>query len=178
MNRLAFGTRFARDFLVNKYLYLMMVPVIAYYAVFHYAPMYGVLIAFKEYSPIKGIMDSPWGGFSTFQRFFRQLLFFESVEEYGAYNLYSLIFEFPAPIILALMINEIRSKRYKKLVQTVTYMPYFISMIVIAGLIRDFTDSGGVIIRFTRILEGMEPPCCSIPDYSGRSIYYRKYGRR
>ncbi|WP_168121172.1 ABC transporter permease subunit [Paenibacillus sp. HB172176] len=154
MNRMAFGTRFVRDFLANKYLYVMMLPVIAYYAVFHYAPMYGVLIAFKDYSPMKGIMGSPWAGLAHFKDFFESYYFLRVLKNTVLISVYSLVFEFPAPIILALMINEIRSNRYKKLVQTVTYMPYFISMIVIAGLIRDFTDSGGVVNTIYTYLGG------------------------
>jgi putative aldouronate transport system permease protein len=145
MNQATFGRRFVRDFLANKYLYVMMLPVLAYYAIFHYAPMYGVLIAFKNYAPMKGIIDSPWVGLDHFQAFFNSYYFLRVLKNTIIISIYSLIFEFPAPILLALLINEVRSKRYKKLVQSVTYMPYFISMIVIAGLIRDFTDSGGVI---------------------------------
>ncbi|MBW4081223.1 sugar ABC transporter permease [Paenibacillus sp. S150] len=145
MNKAAFSKRFARDFLTNKYLYLMMLPVVAYYAIFNYAPMYGVLIAFKDYSPMKGIMDSPWTGFEHFKTFFDSYYFLRVLKNTLIISVYSLIFEFPAPVILALLINEARNKTFKKIVQSATYMPYFISMIVIAGLIRDFTDSGGVI---------------------------------
>ncbi|MFB9276436.1 ABC transporter permease [Cohnella cellulosilytica] len=145
MNKTAFGRRFVRDFLTNKYLYAMMIPVVAYYLVFQYTPMYGVLIAFKNYVPAKGILGSPWVGFDHFQAFFDSYYFLRVLSNTIIISVYSLLFEFPAPILLALLINEVRSQRYKKFVQTVTYMPYFISMIVIAGLIRDFTDSGGVI---------------------------------
>ncbi|RXZ82441.1 sugar ABC transporter permease [Paenibacillaceae bacterium] len=145
MNNAAFSRRFIRDFVSNKYLYVMMLPVLAYYLIFHYAPMYGVLIAFKDYSPLKGIVDSSWVGLDHFKSFFESYYFVRVLKNTIIISVYSLIFEFPAPIILAIMINEVRNKRYKKLVQSVTYMPYFISMIVIAGLIRDFTDSGGVI---------------------------------
>lgn len=145
MNKTTFGKRVVRDFLMNKYLYLMMLPVIAFYAVFNYAPMYGVLIAFKEYSPLKGIADSPWVGLHHFTTFFESYYFLRVLKNTLIISVYSLLFEFPAPILLALLINEVRNKTYRKVVQSATYMPYFISMIVIAGLIRDFTDSGGVI---------------------------------
>ncbi|RED51199.1 ABC transporter permease [Cohnella lupini] len=145
MNKATFSGRLFRDFITNKYLYLMMLPVVAYYAVFQYAPMYGVLIAFKDYSPLKGIMGSPWAGLEHFKAFFDSYYFLRVLKNTVIISVYSLLFEFPAPILLALMINEVRSRRYRNLVQTVTYMPYFISMIVIAGLIRDFTDSGGVV---------------------------------
>ncbi|UKS24265.1 ABC transporter permease subunit [Paenibacillus sp. HWE-109] len=140
-----FQARFRRDFLLNKYLYLMMVPVLAYYLVFHYAPMYGALIAFKEYSPIKGILGSEWVGFQHFQEFFGSYYFWRILKNTVIISLYSLIFEFPAPIILAIMINELANKKFQRFVQTVTYMPYFISLIVIAGMVKDFTNSGGLI---------------------------------
>ncbi|NHW39550.1 ABC transporter permease [Paenibacillus aceris] len=137
--------RYVRDFVLNKYLYLMMVPVLAYYLIFHYAPMYGALIAFKEYSPMKGILGSPWIGFKHFQDFFGSYYFWRILKNTIVISLYSLVFEFPAPIILALLINEVRSKMFKRVAQTITYMPYFISMVVICGIITDFTNADGVI---------------------------------
>lgn len=137
--------RYVRDFVLNKYLYLMMIPVLAYYLIFHYAPMYGALIAFKEYSPMKGILGSPWIGFKHFQDFFGSYYFWRILKNTIVISLYSLVFEFPAPIILALLINEVRSKMFKRVAQTITYMPYFISMVVICGIITDFTNADGVI---------------------------------
>ncbi|WP_240420972.1 ABC transporter permease [Paenibacillus periandrae] len=138
-------TRFIRDFVLNKYLYLMMVPVIAYYAIFHYTPMYGAIIAFKDYTPMKGIVDSPWVGLANFKDFFGSYYFWRILKNTVVISLYSLIFEFPAPIILAVLINEVRNQIFKRVVQSITYMPYFISMIVICGMISDFTNSDGVI---------------------------------
>lgn len=143
-----FQIRFKRDFLLNKYLYLMMVPVLAYYLVFHYAPMYGALIAFKEYTPNKGILGSAWVGFQHFNDFFSSYYFWRILKNTVIISLYSLCFEFPAPIILAILINELSNKRFQRFVQTVTYMPYFISLIVIVGMIKDFTNNGGLINNF------------------------------
>jgi putative aldouronate transport system permease protein len=140
-----FGQRFTRDFLMNKYLYLMMIPVIAYYVVFHYTPMYGAIIAFKDYTPMKGVSGSPWVGLQNFNDFFGSYYFWRILKNTVVISLYSLIFEFPAPIILAVLINEVRNQIFKRVVQSVTYMPYFISMIVICGMISDFTNSEGVI---------------------------------
>ncbi|MFF2909044.1 ABC transporter permease [Paenibacillus sp. NPDC057934] len=137
--------RFIRDFRINKYLYLMMIPVVAYYLIFHYAPMYGALIAFKEYSPMKGILGSDWVGLKHFQDFFNSYYFWRILKNTIVISLYSLIFEFPAPIILALLINEVRSKSFKRVAQTITYMPYFISLVVICGIITDFTNADGII---------------------------------
>jgi putative aldouronate transport system permease protein len=143
-----FQIRFKRDFLLNKYLYLMMVPVLAYYFIFHYAPMYGALIAFKEYTPIKGILGSSWVGFQHFNDFFSSYYFWRILKNTVIISLYSLCFEFPAPIILAILINELTNKKFQRFVQTVTYMPYFISLIVIVGMIKDFTNNGGLINNF------------------------------
>jgi putative aldouronate transport system permease protein len=143
--RTAWSARFVRDFVLNKYLYLMMVPVLAYYIVFHYAPMYGAIIAFKEYTPMKGILGSPWVGFDNFQSFFSSYYFWRILKNTLIISLYSLCFEFPAPIILAILINEVRNAAFKRVVQSITYMPYFISLVVICGMIKDFTNSGGII---------------------------------
>lgn len=143
--RPSFSTRVVRDFLLNKYLYLMMVPVVVYYAVFHYAPMYGAIIAFKDYTPMKGILGSPWVGLDNFKDFFSSYYFWRILKNTLVISLYSLCFEFPAPIILAILINEVRNAAFKRVVQSITYMPYFISMIVICGMIKDFTNGGGII---------------------------------
>lgn len=144
----SFPVRFKRDFLLNKYLYLMMVPVLAYYFTFHYAPMYGAIIAFKEYTPIKGILGSPWIGFQNFHDFFTSYYFWRILKNTVLISTYSICFEFPAPIILAILINELTNKKFQRFVQTVTYMPYFISLIVIAGMIKDFTNNGGLVNTF------------------------------
>ncbi|WNR43319.1 ABC transporter permease [Paenibacillus roseipurpureus] len=141
----SFPVRFKRDFLLNKYLYLMMIPVLAYYVIFHYAPMYGALIAFKEYTPMKGIVHSPWIGFQNFHDFFGSYYFWRILKNTVVISLYTLCFEFPAPIILAILINELANKKFQRFVQTVTYMPYFISLVVIAGMIKDFTNNGGLV---------------------------------
>ncbi|WP_245773134.1 ABC transporter permease [Paenibacillus catalpae] len=125
----------------------MMLPVIAYYIIFHYVPMYGALIAFKEYSPMKGILGSDWVGLKHFHDFFSSYYFTRILKNTLVISLYSLIFEFPAPILLALLINEVQSKTFKKVAQTITYMPYFISLVVICGIITDFTNADGIINR-------------------------------
>lgn len=145
--RQTLGSRLVRDFLMNKYLYLMMVPVLVYYMIFHYAPMYGAVIAFKNYAPIKGILGSDWVGLKHFADFFNSYYFERILSNTLLISLNSLIFEFPAPIILALLINEVRHKMFKRVVQTITYMPYFISLVVICGIITDFTNADGLMNR-------------------------------
>ncbi|WP_199621181.1 ABC transporter permease [Paenibacillus alkalitolerans] len=145
LNTPSFKRRFIRDFILNKYLYLMMIPVIAYYVIFHYAPMYGAIIAFKDYTPMKGVLGSDWVGFKHFQDFFGSFYFWRILKNTLLISIYSLLFEFPAPILLALLINEVRHQLFKRVVQTITYMPYFISLVVICGMITDFTNSDGLI---------------------------------
>lgn len=139
--------RYIRDFKLNKLLYLMMLPVLAYYIIFHYIPMYGALIAFKDYSPMKGILGSDWVGLKHFHDFFSSYYFTRILKNTLVISLYSLIFEFPAPILLALLINEVRNRTFKRVAQTITYMPYFISLVVICGIITDFTNADGIINR-------------------------------
>ncbi|MBJ6360714.1 ABC transporter permease [Paenibacillus sp. GCM10012307] len=151
-NRQSFKQRVIRDFLLNKYLYVMMIPVIAYYVIFHYAPMYGAVIAFKDYSPMKGILGSDWAGLKHFQDFFNSYYFERILKNTILISVYSLLFEFPMPILLALMINEVRNRTFKRLTQTITYMPYFISLVVICGIITDFTNADGLINRLFMLL--------------------------
>lgn len=145
-----------KDFKRNKYIYLMLLPVVVYFLIFHYQPMYGASIAFKDFIPAQGIMGSPWVGLKHFESFFRSPSSFQVIRNTILLNLYNLIFGFPAPIILALLLNEIRSTRYKRLVQTVTYMPHFISLVVICGIIRDFSAMDG-LFNSVRGLFGLEP---------------------
>ncbi|WP_281891162.1 sugar ABC transporter permease [Paenibacillus sp. YYML68] len=141
----AYWRQLLKDIALNKYLYLMMLPIIAYYAVFHYAPMYGALIAFKEYSPVKGVSGSEWVGLANFKEFFGSYYFWRILKNTLIISFYMLIFGFPAPILFALFINEVRNQVFKRFVQTFSYMPHFISLIVICGMIVQFTNNGGVI---------------------------------
>lgn len=141
----SFKQRFLRDFKLNRLLYIMMIPVILYYVVFHYAPMYGAIIAFKDFSPMKGIIGSDWVGLQHFRDFFSSYYFWRILSNTIIISVYSILFMFPAPILLALLINEVRNQSFKRIVQTFSYMPYFISLVVICGMITDFTNSNGVI---------------------------------
>lgn len=125
-----------RHKLLKRYalLYLLMLPGIVYFVIFKYIPIYGVTIAFKDYQINAGINGSPWIGLMNFQRLFMGRSFFEVISNTVTINLMYLAFGFPAPIILALVVNELKNKRYRKFVQTVTYMPHFISWVVIYGL--------------------------------------------
>ena len=140
-----FGYRFHREMAKNKELYLIALPVIAYYLIFHYGPMYGAIIAFKDFSPGAGILGSPWVGLQHFRDFFASVYFVRVIRNTLTISLTSLVFGFPAPIILALLINELRNHRFSRTVQTITYMPHFISLVVICGMIREFTAETGLV---------------------------------
>lgn len=133
----------------------MLLPVIAYYIIFHYAPMYGATIAFKKYIPKQGIIGSPWIGFKHFQTFFSSPYCWRLIRNTVLISLYGIIFAFPAAIILALLLNEIRNSRFKKAVQTVTYLPHFISLVVICGILRDFLSLNGIVNDLVELL-GLE----------------------
>ncbi|WP_091171073.1 sugar ABC transporter permease [Paenibacillus sp. 1_12] len=142
------------DIRKNKYLYMMLTPVLLYYVLFHYLPMYGALIAFKDYSPARGIWGSDWTGFDHFVQFFNGPYFIRTLKNTLLISFYDLLFGFPAPIVLALLLNEIRLSWFKRAVQTITYMPHFISLIVICGMIKDFTSTGGLIATLVAWLGG------------------------
>lgn len=135
----------AKDIRKNKFIYLMAVPAILYYIVYHYWPMYGAVIAFKNFNPADGILGSPWVGFKNFKNFFQGVYFFRILKNTLLINIYDLLWGFPAPIILALLMNEIKNNIFKRTVQTVTYLPHFISIMVICGIIIDFTSQNGLV---------------------------------
>ena len=118
---------------------------IAYYILFHYMPMYGATIAFRDFSPMRGFFESPWVGMKHFRNFFQDVYFTRILRNTLSISALNLLFGFPAPILLALMINEVRSTLFKRTVQTICYLPHFISLMVICGMILDFTASDGVI---------------------------------
>nr|WP_167279491.1 ABC transporter permease subunit [Paenibacillus lupini] len=177
-NKMSVRQFLLKDLLRNKLLYIMMLPALAYYILFQYGPMYGAIIAFKEYSPAVGIWKSEWVGLANFQDFFSGFYFWRIFKNTLLISLYTILFEFPAPIILALLINELRSKKFKSFVQSVTYMPYFISLIVICGIVKDFTNSGGVINQLFTYIGGdgnamLQNPAYFRPIYISSEIWQR-----
>ncbi|MDR1060923.1 MAG: ABC transporter permease subunit [Clostridiales bacterium] len=121
-----------------RYLYLLMAPALAWYIVYRYVPMLGTQIAFKNYSFSKGILGSPWAGLKHFAFLFSFPDFYNIVRNTILINIYNLLFEFPIPIILALMLNELRSLKFKKTIQTVVYFPHFLSWVIFGGLMIQF----------------------------------------
>ena len=155
----------------NWELYLMFVPVLAYFILYHYVPMYGVQIAFKKFSGVKGIWGSPWRGLYNCQRFFNRYHFTEVMGNTVSISLYALVVGFPAPILLALLMNELRSGRFKRVVQTVTYAPHFISTVVMCSMIILFlSPSSGVINKVIRLAGGQPVYFMGLPEHF-KSVY-------
>jgi len=140
-----FGQRVIIDWKRNKWKYILLIPVVLYFLIFCYKPMYGIIIAFKNYKPSRGIIDSQWVGFQHFRNFFTSRECFRVVKNTFAISLLSILFGFPAPILLALLLNEIKNQKFKRVIQTVSYLPHFVSVVIICGLIKTFCLSDGVI---------------------------------
>jgi putative aldouronate transport system permease protein len=148
--------QFIRVFRRDKYLYLMFLPPLLFYLVFHYAPMYGVLVAFKQFSIKRGIMGSDWVGLRYVKQFLADPYFWLVFKNTLIINLYNLLWSFPAPIILALLLNELRWKRIKSYTQTISYLPHFLSTVVVVGMLTSFLSGNGIINRGLGIL-GLGP---------------------
>ena len=136
---------FRKDWKRYRMVYLMLIPVVAYYIIFHYLPMFGVVIAFQNFKPAKGIDGSAWVGWKNFITFFNGPYAGRLIRNTILLSVYQIAVGFPAPILLALLFNELRCRPFKSLCQTLTYMPHFVSLVVICGIIRVFTNSTGLI---------------------------------
>ena len=137
-------------------LYVLMLPAMVYIVLFAYKPMYGILIAFKDFSMKKGILASPWVGFKNFERLFSSYWFPIILKNTLTISLLSLVIGFPIPIILALLLNEVRSNKFRSMVQTFSYAPHFISMVVMCGMVAMFlSPTTGVVNKLLNAL-GME----------------------
>lgn len=155
----------------DKWLYILLIPFLAYYVVFLYRPMYGLQIAFKDYSLFKGINGSPWIGLENFRTFFKGPYFFRTLKNTLLLNVYSLIWSFPMPIILALLLNEVKNLRFRKTVQTVSYLPHFVSIVVITGIVTTFlSPSSGIINIIIEKFGGKRIYFLTKPEYF-RTIY-------
>lgn len=165
-----FSYRARKDFARNWELYLIVLPVLVFYALFCYKPMYGALIAFQNYKPALGFTGSEWVGLEQFQRFFSSPFFVRLLKNTLILSFELLIFGFPAPIILALLINEVKNKPFKKTVQTLTYLPHFISIIVVAGMITDFSMTTGLFNDIIAFFGGERAPLLQDPNLY-RKIY-------
>lgn len=169
-NKLSFRYRAALDWKKHWMAYLMALPPLLFYIIYHYVPMYGLLISFKDYNAMDGILGSPWVGLKYFRQFFGSVFFFRTLKNTLLISLYSIIFTFPAPILLALLMNEIRGKLFKKTVQTLTYVPHFISIIVICGLLKTFCTETG-LFNVIAVFFGAEPKNLLLHEEYFRSLY-------
>ncbi|MDO4386591.1 MAG: ABC transporter permease subunit [Clostridia bacterium] len=151
-------------------LYLFVLLPVAYYIVFHYMPIYGIQIAFKNYKLAVGIEGSPWIGLENFSKFFSSYSSWRLITNTLLLNLYGLLVDFPIPIFIALMLNRISSERYKKFTQTVIYIPHFISTVVMAGMLYIMLDTSGVINTMITKLGG--PPIAFMAEAKWfRTVY-------
>ncbi len=159
-----------RDWRMNKAVYLMAIPVIAYFIIFNYIPMGGILMAFEDYSIKKGIFGSSWVGFANFVRFFNSVYFWRLIRNTLLISFYGLIFSFPLPIIFALCLNEIRNLKFKKVTQTISYLPYFISIVVVVSILQDFTKSDGILTQLAALFGDTGGALISRPEWF-RTLY-------
>ncbi len=143
---------------------MMLLP-LAYFVLFHYMPMYGVVLAFKNFDPSKGVMGSPWAGLKYFKEFFSNRYSYQLLRNTITFRVWHLTLGFPAPIILALLLNELTSERFKRLVQTTSYLPRFISLVVVAGMVSTFLASDGLVNQIIVRLGGMARPWLMDPKW-------------
>lgn len=169
--RTSFIRRVQKDYKRNKYLILMLLPLVVYYIVFHYAPMYGTLIAFKDYSPRLGVWGSKWVGLKNFTAFFNSSQFERVLTNTLKLSFYQILFGFPAPLLLALALNEIRCAPFKRTVQTISYMPHFISVMVLCGMLVDFCNTKGILTQLVSFLTGQPPKNLLLRPELFRTIY-------
>ena len=158
---------FIRKFAQNKYYYLLLLPAFAWFIIFCYIPMYGVVIAFKDYKILEGILGSSWaqpGVFKYFSRLFESNTFWRSFWNTLIVSMQKILWGFPAPIIFALFLNELRQKFFKKSVQTISYLPYFISWVILGGILRDFLSVSGPINAIVQLFG--KPPVVFLGDTS------------
>lgn len=151
-------------------LYAMFLLPLAYYLLFHYGPLYGVLIAFKNFNARSGIWNSDWVGFKYFTLFLKDPYFYKLIRNTLLINIYTLAVGFTLPIVFALLLNEIQHTPYKRLVQTISYFPHFISTVVIAGMIVSFLARGGIVNDMIVRLGGQRIGFLQRPEYF-RTIY-------
>lgn len=167
----AYGTKAGKSLKKHWQLYLLVIPPVLYFVVFKYIPMFNVVLAFKDYNVIKGIWGSPWVGAKYFDLFFRNPAFPTLLKNTLFISLYELAVNFPVPILLALALNEVRSVRFKRTVQLITYAPYFISTVVMVSIIILFLDPNQGIVN--QILQALGIPATNFlgSPHLFRSVY-------
>ena len=156
--------RLGADIKRDKWLYLLMLPGFIYFIVFKYLPMFGIVIAFENYVPFSGVLGSQWVGLKWFQYFFKFPAWINYLTNTLILSLMSLVFYFPAPILLALLLNEMRSLRYKKVLQTMLYVPHFISIVIVVSITFVMFGTSGIVYKLTQQVLGHTIPYMGSPD--------------
>lgn len=147
--------RWRKNLSRDKYLIAMVIPAIAYYVIFAYLPMTGLVMAFKNFLPGNGMYSGQWVGLQWFERFFSSVFFGRLLRNTFLLSFYSLLFGFPVPILFALCISEVRRVRVKRVIQTVSYLPYFFSTVVVVGMVRNFLAlNDGIVNNLISLLGG------------------------
>lgn len=159
-----------RDWRMNKAVYLMAVPVLAYFIIFNYIPMGGIVMAFQNFSIKKGILGSEFAGLYQFTRFFNSPYCWRLIRNTLLISFYGLLFSFPFPIIFALCLNEVRGKGFKKVTQTISYLPYFISVVVVVSILQDFTKANGILTQLAAAFGDTGGALISRPEWF-RTLY-------
>lgn len=164
------GQRLWKDIKRDRYLLAIFLLPLLYFIIFKYGPMYGVLIAFKKYNFQDGILGSPWVGFQYFRDFLTDPYFYKLFRNTFLLSIYSIAVGFPMPIILALLLNELKNAKFKKFVQTASYLPHFISTVVVCGMIVNFVATDGMLNQFLSLFGLPRVNYLSHPQYF-RSVY-------
>ena len=159
-----------QEFARNKYKYLIFLPGTMYLLLFCYKPMYGAIIAFQKYRPALGILKSQWVGFENFENFFGDFYFARTLRNTLLLSCYQLAWGFPLPILFALLLNELKSPRFKRFVQTTSYLPHFISLVVVCSLIKQFSLTKGLFNEIIAFFGGERTPLLQYPN-NFRTIY-------
>ena len=169
-NQRSFGQRVKKDWQRNKWKYILLIPVVIYFIIFCYKPMYGILIAFQNYRPRLGISGSEWIGLQHFKTFFTSRECIRVIRNTFTISFLSILFGFPAPILLALLLNEVHNSGFKRVVQTVSYLPHFVSIVVTCGLLKTFCLSNGVFNQIITFFGGTASPLLQ-----NKSLFYPIY---
>ncbi len=154
MRCMTYIAKLKKDLRRDKWLYLMLLPGLIYFVVFKYLPMYGIIISFENYVPYSGVTGSEWVGLKWFRYFFKSPSWIRYLTNTLILSLMNIVLYFPAPIILALLLNEMRSLRYKKLLQTMLYVPHFISIVIVVSITFVIFGSSGIVYKATEAMLG------------------------
>lgn len=167
LSRKSKGDRIRARLWKDRYIYLLLMPGLLFFLIYRYVPMLGIVIAFKDYSPFMGIADSPWVGMKNFARIFENAEVVRVIWNTLIISLLQIVFAFPAPILLALMLNEVSRSALKRVIQSIVYLPHFLSWVVVVGIVTIFFRNDGLVNDFLVEKFGLEQtiPFLTNPDY-------------